>query len=102
MLTPSELGNFSKADSLEIAKSLATGSIKLDKKATENLAKNIPKTANAKDLLSLASSIPIECFNNTKPSELVDNLADMDLENMSKFRKAFIAKKVKTNINCQN
>ena len=83
------------ADSLKIGMALATSGKKLDEKSTDALGKNIPKTANAKDLLSIASSIPIQCFNNTLPSDLVNNLAQMDLDNMDSFRKTFIAQKVR-------
>jgi hypothetical protein len=97
LLTPTTLNNFSKSDSLEIAKALALGSKNLDKEASKSLGKNIPKDANAKDLLSLASSIPIECFNTTLTSDLVNGLGKMDVENMDSFRKTFIANKILKN-----
>jgi len=88
------MGNFSGSDSLDIAKALSTSNKKLDEESARSLGRNVPKTANAKDLLSLASSIPIECFNQTSASDLVNNLGKMDLDNMDSFRKTFIAKNV--------
>ena len=86
--------NFSKADSLNIAKALATGGKKLSKQMAKNLGANIPADTKVTDVLSLASSIPLECFNNTNATELVGNLAAMDTENMDNSRKSFIANKV--------
>ncbi len=74
LLTPTKMGNFSGSDSLDIAKALSTSNKKLDEESARSLGRNVPKTANAKDLLSLASSIPIECFNQTSASDLVNNL----------------------------
>ena len=91
------MSNFSGADSLEIAKALATADKKLDSELAKNLGRNVPKTADAKDLMSLASSIPIECFNQTSAADLVNNLGKMDLDNMDSFRKTFVANKVKKN-----
>lgn len=102
LLNPTKLGNFSKADTLDIAKALNTGSKKIDKELAKSLGKNIPKDTDVKDVLSIASAIPLECFNNTKATDLVSNLDKMDTENMDNFRKAFIANKVrffKLNIN---
>ena len=83
------------ADSLQIGLALATSGKQLDPASAMAIGKNIPKTANAKDLMSIASSIPLQCFNNTLPSDLVNNLAQMDLGNMDSFRKTFIADKVR-------
>ena len=93
-MDPSKLGNFSKADTLNIAKALANGNKKIDKNLAKSLGKNIAKDTDIKDVLSIASAVPLECFNNTKASDLVDNLDKMDTSNMNSFRKAFIANKV--------
>lgn len=88
------LANFSANDTLKIAKALGSSGQKLDKEKAQQLGKKVPKDADAGDMLSLASSIPLDCFKNTSVDKLVANFSNMDIENMDKSRKAFIAKKV--------
>lgn len=92
MITPSSLSNFSASDSLNIAKAL--GNKTIDKEMAKNLGAKIPKDTDVKDVLSLASAIPLEIFNKASASDLVDNLNQMDTTNMDPFRKNFIANKV--------
>lgn len=92
MISPSSFKNFSVADSLNIAKAL--GNKTIDKEMAKNLGARIPKNASVLDVLSVASAIPLECFNNTSPSDLVNNLDQMDTANMDPFRKNYIANKV--------
>lgn len=94
LLSLSDLNNFTSADSLLIAKALSSGNKTVDKEMAKSLAANIPKNTKVSDVLSVASSIPLECFNNSSPSELVSVLGKMDVENMDSFRKSFIANKV--------
>ena len=94
MLSPSQMNNFSPDDSLNIAKALVSGKKKINKKMAKNLGANIPKTAKIADVISIASAIPLECFNNSSPADLVSAISDMDTENMDTFRKSFIANKI--------
>ena len=88
------MNNFSPDDSLNIAKALVSGKKKINKKMAKNLGANIPKTAKIADVISIASAIPLECFNNSSPADLVSAISDMDTENMDTFRKSFIANKI--------
>ncbi len=99
LLSLSQLNNFSSSDSLNIAKALSTKNKTIEKAMAESLAANVPTNAKVTDVFSIASSIPLECFNNTAPSDLVNILAKMDVSNMNGFRKSFIANKVVTTSN---
>ena len=68
-MNPTKLGNFSKSDSLEIAKALKDSGKKIDKNLAKSLGKNIAKDTDVKDVLSIASAISLEFFNNTKASD---------------------------------
>lgn len=94
LLSMSALNNFSASDSVKIAKALSSGNQKMSKEMAKSLGANIPVSASVTEVLSIASSIPLECFNNTKPSDLVSSLEKMDTDNMDSFRKSFIANKV--------
>lgn len=88
------MNNFSPNDSLQIAKALMSGNKKINKKMAKNLGANIPKTAKISDVISIASAVPLECFNNSSPDDLVNSISKMDTGNMDSFRKSFIANKV--------
>jgi hypothetical protein len=45
-------------------------------------------------MVAIASALPLECFNNTQPNEIVLSLAKMDTINMDEFRKGFITAKI--------
>lgn len=90
----SALNNFTGDDALKIAKALATGDQKMSKEMAKSLGANIPANTSVNDVLSIASSVPLECFDNAKPADLISNLEKMDTDNMDSFRKSFIAKKV--------
>ena len=81
-------------DSLSIAKKLSTEKTNINKDMAMNLGKNIPKTENLNGIASIASGVPLECFNNTNASDLVNLLGSMDIDNMSPNRKSFIGAKV--------
>ncbi len=58
------------------------------------LGAKIPANTDPIQVLSIASAIPLECFNNAKPVDLLNNLEKMDLANMNSLRKSYIASKV--------
>ena len=93
-MTPSKLGAFNAADSLSVAKQLATSSKKLSPTMAKSLGKNIAPTEPLNDIASIASGVPLSCFNNTDPSTLAGLVSKMDLSNMNGFRKGFIAAKI--------
>ena len=89
-----DLGNFSAADSLNIAKALSNGNQTIDREMAKNLGASISKDVPVTEVLTIASAIPLECFNNSSPDDLVSNLDRMDTGNMDTFRKSFIAVKI--------
>lgn len=91
-MNPTDLKNFSSADSINIAKALNGTAISKD--VAKNLGASIPTNTSLNEVLAIASAIPLECFNNSSPAELVNNLASMDTANMDDFRKSYIANKI--------
>jgi len=94
LLTPSSLNNFSAADSLNIAKALSSSNRTLHKTLANSLGANIPTNVSATEVLSIASSVPLECFIIADSSLLAKGLSQMDIENMDDFRKSFIASSI--------
>ena len=99
MVPPSNLSLLSPNDSLDIAKMLTNNSQKISKDMAMHLGKNIPKTQNLNGISAIASGTPIECFNNTNSSDLVNLIKSMDLINMNSNKKNFIAAKVAITLN---
>jgi len=60
----------------------------------QSLGKNIPPNQPLNNIASIASAVPLSCFNNTNPGTLCNLISSMDTENMSPFKKAFIGAKV--------
>lgn len=98
-LLPSQLGSFSESDSLLVAQALTSKGLKLSPTMAKSLGANIPLTSSVSSLASIASSIPLECFNNTSPDNLVSLVGSMDLDNMDPFRKGFIASQIASSKN---
>lgn len=94
MVPPSNFSFFSSNDSLDIAKKLANSSRYINKEMAMNLGRNIPKDQTLNGIATIASGVPIECFNNTAPTDLVKLIGSMDVDNMNPNRKNFIAAKV--------
>ena len=68
--------------------------MKLETSMAKSLGANIPVTQSVDSVASIASSIPLECFNNTSNEKLASLVRSMDLNNMDPFRKGFIANQV--------
>lgn len=92
-MAPTDFQKFSKADSLKIAKALSQNDKKLNKQMTKNLGANIPVETKVTEVSSLASSVPLECFNNANADEVAEKTSKMDIDNMSPFRMTYLINK---------
>ena len=93
-MKPSQLSSFSPADSLQVARTLAQSGQTLSPSMAKSLGANIPANQPLDTIPTVASSVPLSCFNNTNPATLANLIGSMDLGNMSPFRKGFMASKV--------
>lgn len=98
-LTPFKLGNFSPDESVSVAAKLSEENTKLTQIMAKSLGAKIPITENVASIASIASSIPLQCFNITSPATLASLVNKMDLDNMDPFRKGFIAFQVRLKLN---
>ena len=73
---------------------MSNKSQQIDAAMARGLGANIPANTNPIQVLSIASAIPLECFSNARPVDLLNNLEKMDLANMNSLRKSYIASKV--------
>jgi hypothetical protein len=87
-------GSASPAAALSIAQSLQTGGISLSPIMAKSLGQNIPANTNVTGIASIASGIPLACFDNAQPNDLLNSLPGMDLSNMSPQRQNYIGKKI--------
>ncbi len=90
------LGALAASEAVLVAKGLAASGQMLDRGKARELGRRVAASANAAEMLTIASSVPLECFRSTSADVLVSNFSSMDIQNMDKSRKVFIAKKVET------
>lgn len=93
-MSPSQLSSFNSTNSLSVAKALNSNGQKLSSQMAMSLGKNIPANQPIDEIASIASAVPLSCFNNTNPNTLCNLISSMDIDNMSPFKKAFIVSKV--------
>jgi len=84
----------SPANSLLVAQALATSNSTFSPSMAKSLGQNIPAGTPLTNIASIASAVPLSCFNSTPPGTLVNLVSSMDLGNMDSFKKGFIASKV--------
>ena len=90
------LGALAASEAVLVAKGLAASGQMLEGGRARELGRRVAASANAAEMLTIVSSVPLECFRSTSADVLVSNFSSMDIQNMDKSRKVFIAKKVET------
>jgi len=92
---PSQLGALSSGDALTVAMALNSNSgQQLSPQMAMSLGRNIPPNTPLTSIASIASSVPLSCFANTNPSQLVSLISTMDTGNMSPARKQYLGSKI--------
>ncbi len=93
-MSPIQLNSFNSTNSLSVAKALNSNGQKLSSQMAMSLGKNIPANQPIDEIASIASALPLSCFNNTNPNTLCNLISSMYTDNMCPFKKAFIVSKV--------
>jgi hypothetical protein len=66
----------------------------LDASFAQVLGSKLPATTSINDASKVLSAAPVEIILNSKPSDIVNNLASIDLGNMDVNKKSVLAKQV--------
>lgn len=95
-MQPSQLSAFSPAQALAVAQALnSNNGQSLSPYMAASLGANIPPNTPLTSIASIASSVPLNCFANTNPAQLVSLIGNMDTKNMNPSRKSYLGSKVK-------
>ena len=66
----------------------------LDASFAQVLGSKLPATTSINDASKVLSAAPVEIILNSKPADIVNNLANIDLGNMDVNKKSVLAKQV--------
>ena len=66
----------------------------LDASFAQVLGSKLPATTSISDASKVLSAAPVEIILNSKPADIVNNLANIDLGNMDVNKKSVLAKQV--------
>jgi hypothetical protein len=95
-MQPSQLSAFTPSQALTVAQALnSNNGQSLSRHMAASLGANIPPNTPLTSIASIASSVPLNCFANTNPAQLVSLIGNMDTGNMSPSRKSYLGSKVK-------
>jgi hypothetical protein len=94
-MQPSQLSSMTPNQALSIAMALTSnnGQI-LSPQMAISIGALIASNQPLDQIASIASSVPLICFNNTNSATLCNLIGTMDTNNMSPSRKAYIGSKV--------
>ena len=67
----------------------------LDASFAQVLGSKLPATTSINDASKVLSAAPVEIILNSKPADIVNNLANIDLGNMDVNKKSVLARQVK-------
>ncbi len=88
---PTQLSSLDSSSALNLAKE---SSIKFDLNSALAIGPKLPANASFADAAKVMSAAPIEIINNSTPSDIANNLKNVDFSNMGPARKAALATKV--------
>ena len=94
MFQPSQLSSLSAADTISILQQAKN----LDASFAQVLGAKLPSNTSIGDASKVLSAAPVEIILNSKPADIVNNLANIDLGNMDVNKKSVLARQVKFKI----
>ncbi len=90
MFKPTQLANLSSADTINILQQANN----LDASFAQVLGAKLPQNTSIGDASKVLSAAPVEIILNSKPADIVSNLANIDLGNMNVNKKSVLARQV--------
>ena len=98
-MQPSQLSAFNSTQALAVAQALNSNGQQVSPQLAMSLGVNIPPNTPLTSIASIASSVPLSCFVQTSPTQLVSLISTMDTGNMSPVRKQYLGSKIVASAN---